>query len=105
MTVFRRLFYAALCAGLVAGLVVAIAHQFGTVPLILQAEVYEEAAQHPAGDSHPQAAAAEESSAPEGLERTIYTVIADLLAAVGFGLLLAAGFTLRGGGASWRQGL
>ena len=46
MALFRRLLYAALCAGLVAGAVAAIAHQLGTVPLILQAETYEKAAQH-----------------------------------------------------------
>ena len=33
MAAFRRLIFAALCAGLLAGVFAAAAHQFGTVPL------------------------------------------------------------------------
>src|SRR5437867_450062 len=110
MAAFRRLVCSALCAGLVAGVVTAAAHQLGTVPLILEAEVYEEAAAHKAGDSHahaaPTAPAAADSWSPEnGIERTLYTLVADLLAAIGFALLLAAGFALRGGTIGWRQGV
>src|SRR6266851_2647186 len=78
MAVFRRLVYAALCAGLVSGFFAAAAHQIGTVPLIIEAETYERAA---------------------------YTLAADLLTAIGFALLLASGLTLRGGAVSWRDGL
>jgi cobalt transporter subunit CbtA len=98
MATFRRLVCAALCAGLVSGFVAAGAHQLGTVPLILEAEAYEAAAQHPAGAGH--------DSAPEnGIERAASTLAADLLVATGFALLLAAGFTLRGGAVTWRDGL
>jgi len=101
MALFRRLVFAALCAGLVAGVLTTAAHQVGTVPLILQAETYEQAAQ-PA-HAHDHAAAAWE---PEGWgERAVYTGLADLLTATGFGLLLTAGFALRGGGMGWREGL
>lgn len=97
MAVFRRLVCVAICAGLIAGLVAATAHQFATVPLILQAETYEQPA------VHEHAATAWE---PEnGIERTLFTLAADLLAAIGFALLLAAGMTLRGGPATWRDGL
>jgi cobalt transporter subunit CbtA len=107
MTFFSRLICAALCAGLIAGAVAALVHQAMTVPLILEAEKYEQRAAHPgaaaAAAAHEHAAAAWE---PEnGFERTFYTAIADLLAAVGFALLLAAGFALRGGAVTWRDGL
>jgi cobalt transporter subunit CbtA len=97
MAIFRRLVCVALCAGLIAGVVAAAAHQIATVPLILKAETYEQPA------FHDRAAAAWE---PEnGVERTLTTVAADLLAAIGFAFLLAAGMTLRGGAVTWRDGL
>jgi cobalt transporter subunit CbtA len=106
MAVFRRLLLAALCAGLVSGVLAAVAHQLGTVPLILQAETYE----HPAppagqaGHTHEPAAPAEWE--PEnGFERAAYTLAADLLTGIGFALLLAAGLALRGGDAGWHDGL
>ena len=111
MTAFRRLFFAALCAGLLAGVFATIAHQIGTVPIILQAEVYEEAAQHEAAPahSHGQQATREPTKAewsPEnGLERTAYTLVADLLTGVAFALLLSAGLALRGREIGWREGL
>jgi cobalt transporter subunit CbtA len=109
MNVFRRLVWVALCAGLLSGTVVAAAHQIGTVPIILKAEVYEKAAEHgrPAHE-HPGATTGEQSTAwePEnGIERTAYTLLADLLTGIGFALLLAAGLALRGGTVTWRTGL
>jgi cobalt transporter subunit CbtA len=97
IAVFRRLVCVALCAGLIAGVVAAAAHQIATVPLILKAETYEQPAVH-----DPAAAAWEPEN---GVERTLYTVAADLLAAIGFALLLAAGMSLRGGVMTWRDGL
>jgi cobalt transporter subunit CbtA len=106
MAVFRRLLLAALCAGLVSGAVAALAHQLGTVPLILQAETYEKAAP-PAGQTgqaHDHTAAAEWE--PEnGFERAAYTLVADLLTGIAFALLVAAGLALRGGEAGWHDGL
>lgn len=100
MAAFRRLVFAALCAGLFAGLLTTLAHQIGTVPLILEAETFEHAA--PAHEHGAEAAAWE----PQGwAERAAYTGLADLLAATGFGLLLTAGFALRGGTMGWREGL
>ena len=102
MAVFRRLVFAALCAGLLSGVFATVAHQLATVPLILEAETYEKSA------SRTSAAAHEHSSAwePEnGAERTACTLLADILTGFGFALLLAAGLTLCGGEAGWRQGL
>ena len=106
MAVFRRMLLAALCAGLVSGVVAAVAHQLGTVPLILQAETYERAAPAAgqAAPAHDHGAAAEWQ--PEnGFERAAYTLAADLLTGIGFALLLAAGLALRGGDAGWHDGL
>jgi len=102
MTTLRRLVAAALCAGLLAGVVAAASHLVATVPLILKAEVYEEAAQQAHPGSHETVA----EWVPEGaVERAVYTVAADLLAAIGFALLLAAAFAFRDGAPDWRQGL
>jgi cobalt transporter subunit CbtA len=70
-----------------------VGHQIGTVPLILQTEIYEKPPEH------------EHTSAWEpkkGAERMAYTLIADILTGVGFALLLEAALTLWVG---WRQGL
>ena len=104
MAVFRRLLLAALCAGLVSGVLATVAHQLGTVPLILQAETYEHPAPLAGQAGHAHAAAAEWE--PEnGFERAAYTLAADLLTGIGFALLLAAGLALRGGDAGWHDGL
>jgi cobalt transporter subunit CbtA len=101
MAEFRRLVLTALCAGVLAGVLAAAGHQIATVPLILQAEVYEQAA--PATHAAAHGAA---SWAPEnGIERAAYTLVADLLAGIGFALLLGAGLSLRGSDAAWRDGL
>lgn len=119
MQAFRRIVFAAALAGLVAGVVATLLHQFGTVGLILQAEVYEKAAEAaiPAA-SEPTVAAATEAdmqAMPEhaghewepadGFERTAFTLLADIITGVGFALLLVAGFALRGGAVDWRKGL
>jgi cobalt transporter subunit CbtA len=84
-----------------SGVFAAVAHQIATVPLILQAEAYEQPSEH--------AMAAHKNNGvwePEnGAERTAFTLLADILTGVGFALLLGAGLTIRGGEAGWRQGL
>ena len=104
MAVFRRLVLVALCAGLLSGIFATAAHQIGTVPVILKAEMYEKAAEHQAASvqAHEHSAAWEPEN---GAERTAYTLIADILTGIGFALLLAAGLTLRGGEVTWREGL
>ena len=100
MTAFRRLVFASLFAGLLSGVFAAVAHQLGTVPLILQAETYEKpAARGMAPHEHTTA-----WEPQNGAERTVYTLLADILTGIGFALLLNAGLTLRGSAAGWRQG-
>ena len=126
MQMFRRLFIAAASAGLLSGLFVTLIHQVTTVPIILEAEVFENAAEAPAPAAAPTAdttaaPAAEEAHdhdaadghshdgeewAPQdGFQRTAYTLGADLLTGIGFSLLLIAAYALSGRAVDWRQGV
>ena len=108
MPVFRTIVFAAALAGLLAGILVTVVQQFGTVPLILQAEVYETAAEaaappamagHDHGDEH-------EAWAPQnGFDRTAFTAAANIVTGIGFALLLVAGYAMRGRAIGWREGL
>ncbi|MFV0800194.1 CbtA family protein [Brucella sp. MAB-22] len=91
-----RYLLATLAAGLLAGLLVTPAMYLKTVPLILQAETYEDAG---GGHSHGEAeatphdhGAAAESAEEEGAElpfgRLGNTILANLVAGAGFALLL-----------------
>jgi cobalt transporter subunit CbtA len=127
MGTFRSIVFSAVIAGFLVGLLVTVVQQFGTVPLILKAEVYEKAAEAPKADAaapaaphdsaahdhsqhqhdHAHAAAAWEPR--DGFERNAYTAAANVLTAIGFALVLAAFFALRSGvtgeSLSWHQGL
>ncbi len=112
MTPFRNIVFAAALAGLIAGLFVTIAHTVGTVPIILKAETYEKVAETSAAPAtNADAAAAEHHHDAEawqptdGFERTAFTVLADVLTGIAFGLLLTAAYALRGRAMDWRQGL
>jgi cobalt transporter subunit CbtA len=113
MSQFRQILFTAAAAGLIAGLLLTLLQNLGAVgvvPLILEAETYESAAEGTAGatatpehaDGHDHAA---EAWAPaDGTERLVYTWMTNTLMAVGFALMLGAGFAL-GGGANWQRGL
>ena len=97
MKLFQRIFFAAVLAGLVAGFAYAALQQWKVVPLILEAEVYENAApvvEHTHATDAEAAAPHEhepEAWAPQdGAERIVYTVLADVLVSIGYALLLAA---------------
>lgn len=93
---FRRIFLTALLAGLAAGLIAAGAQRLRIIPLIHEAEIYEAAgAAHAAyGDA---AMAADEAWEPkDGFERSAYTLLADLLAGVGFAFILTGAVALAG---------
>jgi cobalt transporter subunit CbtA len=78
----------ALLAGVLAGALVSAAQMVRVVPLILEAEVFEVA-------DHSEHSADEATWSPEdGVERTAYTVMANLVVGVGFGLLLVGAFVL-----------
>ncbi|MET4384734.1 cobalt transporter subunit CbtA [Bradyrhizobium sp. F1.4.3] len=127
MSTFRSIVFSSVIAGFIVGLLVTVAQQFGTVPLILKAEVFEKAAgthQHDTAAA-PQAAAAGHDHAShdhaghdhgaeaweprDGFERNAYTAAANVLTGIGFALLLAGFFAVRsdatGAGVSWHEGL
>jgi cobalt transporter subunit CbtA len=107
MTIFRNVVFVAALAGLVAGLAMTAMQYFATTPLILEAEVYEEMAEaahhHDEDEAHGHA---HEGWMPEdGIEREFYTGLANIVAAVGFALLLIVASEFAGGINGWRQGL
>ncbi len=97
-----RFVLAALVAGAVAGLALTGAQSIRTLPLIHQAEVYETAAHAAlATDSAHEGA---DWQPAEGPERFAFTLLANLLAGVGFALLLVAGYGFFGP-VDWRRGI
>ena len=116
--VLRRIAPVVLLAGALAGLLLTAVQQVQVSRIILQAEVYEEAA---AAKAHEQAHAAASAGAPaaeahehehgdewepaNGFERTAYTVLANVSMAIGFGLFLAAAILVSGKKVTWRSGL
>ena len=134
MSTFRSIVFASVIAGFIVGLIVTVVQQFGTVPLILKAEVFEKAAemhQHDtAASPQPTAAGQEHDHAGhdhaahdhgdhdhgagaweprDGFERNAYTAAANILTAIGFALLLAGVFAVRSGATGtsvvWHEGL
>src|SRR4051812_15456058 len=107
MSVFRSIVFSAAIAGLTVGAVITVAQLFATVPLIQQSELYERKAEA-APDSaklnsinaaHDHAAREQvahqhetEWEPNDGLERNLFTAAANILTAIGFGLLLTGIF-------------
>lgn len=104
---FRRLFLCALAVGLLTGLFDSLVQRWQVVPLIAAAEVLETAAEpaqspadhapaqaaghvHADGVAHSHTANVAAWSPQAGAERTAYTVLANVLNAVGTALLLLA---------------
>lgn len=102
-----RIFLAAVLAGAIAGVLMTVMQQVAVFPMIFEAETYEVAgdgAEAGGAAVGEHAAQGTEAWAPtDGLERTIYSGLANVVAAVGFGLLLVVGFALRGT-VDWRRG-
>ena len=103
---FRWLLFSAVCAGAIAGLAMGGLHLLVHVSLIEQAEVYEAAAATAAAPAViPTGMAPVHVHAPETRMRAMLTLIADMLAGIGFALLLCAGLALRGGMPTAGRGL
>src|ERR1700749_164741 len=125
MATFRSIVFASVISGFIVGVIITVLQQFGTVPLILKAEVFEKAAEaHQTSDSHQAVSTAapghnhaeheHEHAAgawepKDGLERNAYTAAANVLTGIGFALLLAGFLAVQSGTASgsapWHQGL
>jgi cobalt transporter subunit CbtA len=112
MTIFRNAVFVAALAGLVAGLALAAMQAFSTVPLILQAETFENAAPAEAAAPHEHAPGTPahehdpEAWAPaDGFERTAYTVGSNIVTGIGFALILLVASEFAGGILGWRRGV
>lgn len=112
---FRRIVFAAAAAGLIAGALVSLIQSVTTIPIILQAELYEGSVQDPGilGSSmgglqlamaegspnltESEPAHAHAASAPRDVfERTLFTTLANLVTGVGSALLVVGGMALYG---------
>jgi cobalt transporter subunit CbtA len=116
----RQIFYPGLLAGLIAGVFIFAAQQVEIIPLVFEAETYENAAAdhgrapaatpaeqsvhvHEDGSRHVHGA--DEWSPEDGLERTAFSLFSNLVTAIGFGLVIAAAISLTGRSYSWQQGV
>lgn len=107
-----RVLIIALISGLVAGIIVTGVQMLRVVPLIQKAETYEQAAP---SDSHTHSHGQTAQGAhihddavwapDDGLERTSFTLLANVLTAVGFGLLLNAALAIYGRPVGLKQGV
>lgn len=121
MKLFRNIIFLALLSGVCTGILLSVAHEIFTVPLILKSEVYEQpepVAQQSTAHAHDANGQRDTDSheghhehspaswTPEdGFSRTSFTTLADVLAAIGFGILLVTASEMAGGIRSSRQGL
>src|SRR5690242_13937134 len=65
MNTFRAIVFSSVVAGFVVGVIVTVIQQFGTVPLILKAEVYERTADHHSHEAAPATSATSQDAAAE----------------------------------------
>lgn len=99
LAAFKRIVVAAALAGLLAGMLLTAVQQIQVVPLLLEAERYEEAATA----SHEREHRAWQPA--NGWERMSSAGVANVVLAVGIGLLLGSAMCLRGRTTNWRAGL
>src|SRR3954471_4546599 len=103
-----RVLLAALLAGIAAGFIMSAIQYVRLTPLIVEAEKYESAAAHQHEDSAEAAATpqAGEGWAPRnGLERTLFTTLASILAGAGFASVLSGVSVLLGRRVTARNGV
>ncbi len=94
---FRRVFFAALVSGIVAGVFASGVQSLGVVPLIYEAETLEQKAPAPIPRTH-------EDHAEEGsLSRFALTLVSNVVSGVGFALVLVGCLALRGE-TNWKRG-
>lgn len=107
MLAFRQLMIAALWAGLLAGLLLTLVQRLQVMPVLLQAERYEQQ-QAPAPATAPLADHDDAHAAwqpADGWQRIFFTAVANTGLAIGFALLLGVAMLLRGREKNWRRGL
>ncbi|MCP4183389.1 MAG: cobalt transporter [Hyphomicrobiales bacterium] len=112
-----RFLLAAILAGVLAGVFVTAVQAIRVTPLILKAETFEnegnETKTHSHGNQtdvadhhHAEDASGIEAWAPEnGIERTLFTLLTNVLVGVSFSLILSAGILITKSQLSFRSGL
>lgn len=113
--VFRRIVISALLVGALSGFLLTAVQSWQVVPIIKSAEVFEEKGATAAQPAHAPAQVHEQAAAGEwepedGLERTAYSLLANVLMSFGLALVLVVAMTtaLRANAATkldWRHGL
>jgi len=108
---FARILFAAILAGIAAGVFVTAVQAYKVVPLILEAETYEGGAAAGDGHDHGEAANGENDGHShahdhgDGLERTAFTLLSNVLTGVAFGFLLTAAVIFSGRAISLGEGI
>jgi len=113
---FSRIIYSAILIGIVTGVVLSCLQVINLNPVIFAAEAFEtdavvasSAAGDHSGHSHERAHDADAWAPADGLERTAYTFLANVLASTGFAAILLAMMAqfwlARERNISWSQGL
>jgi len=107
---FKNILTVAAFSSLLAGLLLTAFQQFQVIPIIQEAEVYEQASEtvesgsvHSHDDQHAHSGDAWQPD--DGFERGLFTAFANIVIALGFALVLGAAITLRGGPIDWKSGL
>ncbi len=101
MAYFQRLFFFALLAGVVGGVLASALNIAINVPTILQVEVFEHAAEHPTASDHVPHAHGQVSV----LGRNFITLTAMVLAFVGYAFLVSVVAEVSAGLKTWGSGL
>lgn len=90
---FRRLILLSLCVGFLAGAILTLAQQFQSTAIILQSEQYE-VVSAPAETAHSDSQQQNDDEAKwvpeEGIERLIYSLLSNVLTAMGYSAILLA---------------
>ena len=105
---FKRIVYAGVLAGAIAGLLFTVAQAIQVSPIILQAEAYEGApvvsGSHDANGIRQDVESADWKPA-NGFERTMISAAVNVNLGIAYALLLAAGLALQRKFSGWRTGL
>ena len=111
MALFRRILLQALLIGLVSGAILTGLQHVEVIPTIMEAEIYENEAGLTSNHDHSNSQDhihSNNSSSTSGIGRTAYTLLANVLVAIGFSLLLLVSFIFaskRGYRILWYTGL
>ncbi|MBT6093600.1 MAG: hypothetical protein HOH04_01880 [Rhodospirillaceae bacterium] len=95
----QRIVMTALLAGALAGLAVFVLHMWQTTPLILHAEVFE------SGEAAAPNAATQEHQQAVDFTRHAYSLLADVITAIGFSFLLVGAMAISGRHIDWQNGI